>query len=192
HHLQKPTLIELQQHLSLDMYSKRNLELTETIMKNTKYGSLLWVLDDTVTAMGARMLKKWIERPLLHEVQINRRLEMVEVIKGSFLERDELRKALTEVYDLERLAGRVSFGNVNASDLIQLKQSLQAIPHVQSIIKKLTGPEWQDISESLIYPESLANLLETSIIDDAPMSITEGNIIKTGFNEKLDQYRHAL
>src|SRR5699024_7209091 len=101
HHLQKPTIIELQQHLSLDMYSKRNLELTETIMKNTKYGSLLWVLDDTVTAMGARMLKKWIERPLLHEVQINRRLEMVEVIKGSFLERDELRKALTEVYDLE-------------------------------------------------------------------------------------------
>src|SRR5699024_5740217 len=133
------------------------------------YGSLLWVLDDTITAMGARMLKKWIERPLIHEVQINRRLQMVDIIKNSFLERDELRESLTAVYDLERLAGRVSFGNVNARDLIQLKQSLQAIPKLQSIITKLDGEEWQQVNKALVYPEELVSLLETSIIDEPPI-----------------------
>ncbi len=192
HHLQKPEIIELQQYLSLDMYSKRNLELTETIIKKTKYGSLLWVLDDTVTAMGARNLKKWIERPLINKRQINRRLEMVDVIKNHFLERDELRETLTDVYDLERLAGRVSFGNVNARDLIQLKQSLQSIPQIQSILEKLPGEEWKQVRHSLTYPKALVDLLEKSIIDEPPISITEGNIIKTGYNEKLDTYRRAL
>src|SRR5690625_5099392 len=192
HHLQKPEIIELQQYLSLDMYSKRNLELTETIIKKTKYGSLLWVLDDTVTAMGARNLKKWIERPLINKRQINRRLEMVDVIKNHFLERDELRETLTDVYDLERLAGRVSFGNVNARDLIQLKQSLQSIPQIQSILEKLPGAEWKQVRHSLTYPKALVDLLEKSIIDEPPISITEGNIIKTGYNEKLDTYRRAL
>ncbi len=191
-HLQKPTIIELQQHLNLDMYSKRNLELTETILKKSKYGSLLWVLDRTVTAMGARNLKKWIERPLINEAEINRRLERVEVIKNHFLERDELRELLTDVYDLERLAGRVSFGNVNARDLIQLKQSLQTIPQLQTLLEKLPGEEWKQVRENLSYPQALVDLLERSIVDEPPISVTEGNIIKTGFNEKLDTYRKAL
>lgn len=192
HHLQKPTIVHLQQYLSLDMYSKRNLELTETIMKNTKYGSLLWVLDHTVTAMGARTLKKWIERPLIDPEKINHRLEMVEVMKRAFLEREDLREALKDVYDIERLAGRVSFGNVNARDLIQLKQSLQAIPILQAILDDLEGEEWKQLRGSLVYPKELVSLLERSIIDEPPIAITEGNIIKTGFNEKLDQYRTAL
>lgn len=191
-HLQKPKVIELKQYLSLDMYSKRNLELTETIMKKTKYGSLLWVLDETVTAMGARMLKKWIERPLINEKAINRRLDMVEAIKDQFIEREELREALKNVYDMERLAGRVSFGNVNARDLIQLKQSLKQIPAIKQIIARLDNAEWQRTNEALTYPEELVDLLERSIVDDPPASVTEGNIIKPHFNEQLDQYREAL
>src|SRR5699024_4035390 len=111
--------------LSLDMYSKRNLELTETNLKKTQHGSLLWVLDQTMTAMGSRMLKKWLERPLLNRQQIEHRLDIVDGFYRDFMARDALRDTLKAIYDLERLAGRVAFGNVNARDLIQLKQSLQ-------------------------------------------------------------------
>src|SRR5690625_1852822 len=123
-HLKKAEVIELKSYMSLDMYSKRNLELTETIMKKGKHGSLLWVLDQTVTAMGSRMLKKWLERPLLDKSRIENRLEIVEGFYQGFMQREELREALKSVYDLERLAGRIAFGNVNAKDLLQLKQSL--------------------------------------------------------------------
>ncbi len=192
HHLQKPQVITLQHYLSLDMYSKRNLELTESMMKKGKHGSLLWVLDETVTAMGARTLKQWIERPLMDKVQINKRLDVVEAFQQAFMERESLREALKSVYDLERLAGRISFGNVNARDLIQLKQSLQQIPHVKSLLEKCNNLQINAINEQLVYPEALVELLETSIQDEPPISIKEGNIIKTGFNEQLDEYRNAL
>ena len=192
HHLQKPEVIELQNYVSLDMYSKRNLELTETIRKKARYGSLLWVMDKTVTAMGARMLKKWLERPLMDRKQINDRLEIVENLYDAFMERDALREALKSVYDLERLAGRISFGNVNARDLIQLKQSLQSIPNIKEILNSFTSKQIQSINKRLVYPESLVALLEKSIIDEPPISIREGNIIKDGYNEQLDTYRDAL
>lgn len=188
-HLQKPKIIELKQYLSLDMYSKRNLELTETLMKKEKYGSLLWVLDETVTAMGARLLKRWIERPLLSKQQIDWRLNMVETFYNAFFERNNLREALKTVYDLERLAGRISFGNVNARDLIQLKQSLKNIPDIKQVLSTLNSEQANEINNKLTYPEHIINLLESSIIDEPPISITEGSIIKDGYNEKLDQYR---
>src|SRR5699024_8090947 len=127
-HLQPAHIIKLDNYLSLDMYSKRNLELTETIMKKGKHGSLLWVIDRTVTAMGSRVLKKWLDRPLLNQTEIEGRLDAVEGFLQGFMERDALRETLKSVYDLERLAGRVAYGNVNARDLIQLKQSLEKIP----------------------------------------------------------------
>ena len=192
HHLQKPEIISLQNYLSIDMYSKRNLELTETIMKKSKYGSLLWVLDQTVTAMGARMLKKWLERPLIHRNKIEERLEIVTQLYEDFIGRDSLREALKTVYDLERLAGRVSFGNVNARDLIQLKQSLQAIPNIKAILEQFSCPHLTRLNERLIYPKELVDLLESSIVNEPPISITEGNIIKDGYNDKLDEYRNAL
>ncbi|MEI3604846.1 DNA mismatch repair protein MutS [Pseudogracilibacillus sp. SE30717A] len=192
HHLQKPHVIQLQNYVSLDMYSKRNLELTETIRQKDRYGSLLWVLDKTVTAMGARMLKKWVERPLMDQRQITGRLEVVEQLYGAFMERDLLRETLKSVYDLERLAGRVSFGNVNARDLIQLKQSLKSIPNIKNILNEFSNSNIKAINDKLVYPEALVTLLEESIIDEPPMSIKEGNIIKNGYNEQLDTYRDAL
>lgn len=190
-HLKKVEIIHLKEYLTLDMYSKRNLELTETIIKNKKYGSLLWVLDKTVTAMGSRMLNKWLERPLLNRKQIEERLDIVEGLYHGFMERDALREALKDVYDLERLAGRVAFGNVNARDLLQLKQSLQKIPDLQSILNNFEEVQLRKLAKSLIYPEKLIDLLEASIQDDPPISIKEGDIIKDGYHQQLDTYRDA-
>src|SRR5699024_5720589 len=184
-HLQNPEVIPLQEHLSLDMYSKRNLELTETFMKKHKYGSLLWVLDHTVTAMGARLLKKWLERPLLQQNAIDERLNIVQAFYDGFMEREQIRESLTTVYDLERHAGRISYGNVNARYLIQLKQSLQSVPELQAVLGEITEPTVQTFFQELSYPEDMVGLLETSIVDEPPISITEGNIIKKGYHEKL-------
>lgn len=190
-HLKQAEIIHLNEYLSLDMYSKRNLEITETIIKKEKYGSLLWVLDKTVTAMGARMLNKWIERPLLNKSRIEKRLDIVEGLYDGFMEREALREALKDVYDLERLAGRVAFGNVNARDLLQLKQSLKKIPELQTILNSFEEEQLQKLANSLTYPKNLVDLLEASIQEDPPTSIKEGNIIKDGFNEQLDTYRDA-
>ncbi|MFD1412908.1 DNA mismatch repair protein MutS [Oceanobacillus jeddahense] len=190
-HLQPAEVIELKQYMSLDMYSKRNLELTESIMKKSKHGSLLWVLDKTVTAMGARMLKKWLERPLLNQVKINQRLEVVETFLDAFMERENLRENLKSVYDLERLSGRIAFGNVNARDLIQLKQSLQQIPVIKETLEELDIPEVRELTDALIYPDYIVDLLENSLVEEPPISIKEGALIKEGYHEELDKYRDA-
>ena len=123
--------------MKIDYYSKRNFELTETIRSKGKKGSLLWLLDETKTAMGGRLLKQWIDRPLIDKRAIIERHELVETLIKAYFERQELREKLKEVYDLERLAGRVAFGNVNARDLIQLKRSLQQIPVIRQIVEQL-------------------------------------------------------
>ncbi|MRG85319.1 DNA mismatch repair protein MutS [Salinibacillus xinjiangensis] len=190
-HLQKVQYIELKQYMNLDMYSKRNLELTETIRKQGKQGSLLWVLDKTVTAMGARMLKKWIDRPLLSVDDISRRHGQVEGLIEQYFEREALRDALQEVYDLERLSGRVAFGNVNARDLIQLKKSLKQIPEIKDLLSQFEQKDLKGLASQLNPLTELTNLLEKSIADDPSLSIKEGGIIKDGFHHLLDQYRSA-
>lgn len=190
-HLKQPKIIELNDYLTLDMYSKRNLELTETIIRKGKHGSLLWVLDKTVTAMGSRMLKKWLDRPLLDRKKIEDRLDMVENFYYGFMERDALRETLKSVYDLERLAGRIAFGNVNARDLIQLKQSLQKIPELKQILANFETSNIKTFANRLNVPGQLLTLLDSSIVDDPPISIKEGSIIKDGYNPTLDTYRDA-
>src|SRR5699024_308238 len=190
-HLQKAEIIELNRYLSLDMYSKRNLELTQTILKKDKHGSLLWVLDKTVTAMGSRALKQWIERPLLNKNEIENRFDIVEGFLNSFLDRDAIRESLKSVYDIERLAGRVAFGNVNARDLIQLKTSLTKLPEIKTILTNMGNEKIANLAQNLTFPKQLVTLLEESIVDDPPISIKEGSIIKTGYNSQLDNYRDA-
>lgn len=190
-HLQQAKIIELNQYLSLDMYSKRNLELTESILRKGKHGSLLWILDKTVTAMGSRQLKKWIERPLLHQTSIENRLDIVESFLKGFMQREQLRQSLKSVYDLERLAGRVAFGNVNARDLIQLKNSLQQIPNIKQILTQFEEEKTKQLAEQLQVPNHLIDLLEKSIKDDPPVSIKEGSLIKDGYHKTLDTYRDA-
>ncbi|MGE7903604.1 DNA mismatch repair protein MutS [Peribacillus sp. NPDC094092] len=191
-HLQPVLAYETSQYMKIDYYSKRNLELTETIRSKGKKGSLLWLLDETKTAMGGRMLKQWIDRPLINKKQIERRQSLVETLKNQYFERQDLRERLKEVYDLERLAGRVAFGNVNARDLIQLKRSLQQVPIIREIVKSMASN--QDISilaDKLDPCEEVTDLLETALVENPPLSVKEGNIIQDGFHKELDTYRDA-
>jgi len=190
-HLQIVAPYEIQQFMKIDYYSKRNLELTETIRSKGKKGSLLWLLDETKTAMGGRLLKQWIDRPLIQKKDIVRRQSLVEAFLTHYFERQEIREKLTEVYDLERLAGRVAFGNVNARDLIQLKRSLQQIPALKETISQLNHDEAERLAERLDPCEEIVDLLERAIVDNPPLSIKDGNLIRDGYHEELDKYRDA-
>ena len=190
-HLQPVTTYQIHQFMKIDYYSKRNLELTETIRSKGKKGSLLWLLDETMTAMGGRMLKTWIDRPLIDQKQITHRQSIVEVLLNHYFERQELREKLKEVYDLERLAGRVAFGNVNARDLVQLKYSLLQVPALRHILQGIQNEEIGRMAEELDPCEEVTDLLEQAIVENPPLSLKEGNIIRDGYHEQLDQYRYA-
>jgi DNA mismatch repair protein MutS len=190
-HLQPIKMYEIQQFMKIDYFSKRNLELTETIRSKGKKGSLLWLLDETRTAMGGRQLKQWVERPLIDQKQIGHRHSLVELFIHHYFERQELREKLNEVYDLERLAGRVAFGNVNARDLIQLKKSLSQIPFLQQILHSLNNEVSNDLADRLDPCEAVTDLLENSLVESPPLSVKDGNMIRDGFNEELDRYRDA-
>ncbi|MGM0948416.1 MAG: DNA mismatch repair protein MutS [Bacillota bacterium] len=190
-HLQSVQVYELEEAMKIDLYSKRNLELTETIRSKNKKGSLLWLLDETKTAMGGRLLKQWIDRPLIRVNQIEERQEMVETLMSHFFEREDLRERLKEVYDLERLAGRVAFGNVNARDLIQLKESLKQVPGIKQLVASLAHDKAKKRAERIDPCGDVLELLEEALYANPPLSLKEGNLIKDGYNQKLDEYRDA-
>lgn len=190
-HVQAAKEIVLSGYLGLDMHSKRNLELTETMMKKGKQGSLLWVLDQTVTAMGTRRLKKWLERPLLDHQTLLDRFDIVEGFLNQFIEREALREDLKAIYDLERLSGRVAFGNVSPRDLLQLRLSLERVPSLKSTLKDFDASPINALGDVLDTMEELQTLLLTSLADEPPLTLKEGGIIRDGFNEQLDAYRYA-
>lgn len=190
-HLQPVQVYELEEAMKIDLYSKRNLELTETIRSKNKKGSLLWLLDETKTAMGGRLLKQWIDRPLIRVNQIEERQEMVETLMSHFFEREDLRERLKEVYDLERLAGRVAFGNVNARDLIQLKESLKQVPGIKQLVASLAHDKAKERAKRIDPCGDVLELLEEALYENPPLSVKEGNLIKDGYNQKLDEYRDA-
>ncbi len=190
-HMQDVEAYEIQQYMKIDYFSKRNLEITETIRTKGKKGSLLWLLDETMTAMGGRLLKQWLDRPLISKKEICRRQHFVELFIRHYFERQEIREMLKEVYDLERLAGRVAFGNVNARDLVQLKRSLQQIPYIKEKMMQVEGSEEGELTSRLDACEEVVDLLERAIVDNPPLSVKEGGIIRDGFNEQLDKYRDA-
>lgn len=179
-HLKKAIVIPKNKYLELDMHTKRNLELVETIRLRERTYSLLWLLDKTKTAMGARSLKYYIENPLLDKKEINRRYDIISLLLTEFILKEELKDQLNEIYDLERLAGRISYGNVNARDLLWLKASIKALPVIKRILADL---KYDKTIETL---DDLYSLLEISINEDAPITIKEGNLIKIGFNQELD------
>ena len=190
-HLQKVETYQIRQYMKIDYFSKRNLELTETIRTKGKKGSLLWLLNETMTAMGARLLKQWIDRPLLSKPAIEERLDIVETLKNSFIEREELRERLKKVYDIERLAGRVAFGNATPRDLVSLKTPLRQIPHIIQLLQSIPDKKIQKRADRLDPCEDLADLIDAAIVDQPPVTIKEGNIIRDGYNEQLDEYRDA-
>ncbi|MFS8651124.1 MAG: DNA mismatch repair protein MutS [Caldibacillus sp.] len=188
-HIRPMTIYQIHEYMKIDYFSKRNLELTESIRSKSKRGSLLWLLDETMTAMGGRLLKQWLDRPLLAKEEISRRLHFVEVFKDAFLERQELREKLKLVYDIERLAGKVAFGNVNARELVSLKQTLQQIPDIKAILASISDKAVQELARQIDPCVEVKDLIERSIQDNPPVTITEGDIIRDGYHEKLDEYR---
>lgn len=190
-HMQPIETYQIRQYMKMDYYSKRNLELTETIRTKGKKGSLLWLLDETKTAMGGRLLKQWIDRPLISQEKIESRLHIVEQLKENFFERQELREKLTKVYDIERLAGKVAFGNVNARDLVNLKTTLYQIPDLMDTLSNIKDEKIQQLAGTLDPCSEIADLIERSIVDHPPISIKEGNMIRDGYHEQLDMYRDA-
>lgn len=191
-HLQKAVDYQPDHFLKMDHYSKFNLELTQSIRTGMKKGTLLWLLDETKTAMGGRLLKQWVDRPLIQEKQILARQQMVRSLLDAYFERVDLQATLTKVYDLERLAGRVAFGNVNGRDLLQLKTSLQQVPLIRELIIGIDQGEWADLLIHLNPVEELVTLIDQAINEEAPLAITEGNVIKDGYNQQLDEYRDAM
>lgn len=184
-HLQKVIKKDYNTYLKMDCNTKRNLELTENLRTKERTYSLLWLLDKTKTAIGSRMLKSMIENPLVDKDKIENRYDMVSKLNEEFILKDELKELLKEVYDLERLAGRISFGNANARDLLQLKASLKVLPRIKEIIEKL---KFNLVIDPL---DDLYNYLDKSIYENPPIGLKEGYLIKENFNKDLDELKEA-
>ena len=182
-HLSHIEMVQKDDYLNMDIHTIRNLELLETLRLKERKFSLLWLLDKTKTAMGSRTLKSWLMNPLKDETKINKRLDYIESLNNNFLQREELMRDLYEVYDLERLTGKVICGSLNGRDLLQIKNSIKVIPDINRILNELKF----DIT--LNTHEKLFKLLESSISEDAPISIKEGGIIKSGYNAELDELK---
>ena len=192
-HLQRAVHYEPSQYLKMDYHAKRNLELLRNLRTQKKSGTLLWLLDSTKTAMGGRLLKQWIDRPLINLKEIEARQSMVENLLTHYFERSGLQEELVNVYDLERLAGKVAFGSVNGRDLIQLRTSLEHIPQIRYIIQELNNDStFDEIFDKLDPIEDIADLIEQAIEDEPPISVTDGNLIKPGYSQELDEYVDAM
>ncbi len=190
-HINHLRTYSVQDFMVLDMATRRNLELTETLRDKSYRGSLLWVLDHTQTAMGGRLLRKWLEQPLIRKAAIDERLDCVENLVNDPMLSTELKEMLSGIYDMERLMGRISYGSANARDLIALKTSLKALPGIKLVLQDLEAKGFRSIENELDTLEDIAALLEASIQEDPPISVREGDLIKTGYNELVDRYRSA-
>ncbi|WCK56161.1 DNA mismatch repair protein MutS [Aneurinibacillus sp. Ricciae_BoGa-3] len=192
-HLHRIELYEPAAYMVLDQFTRRNLELVETIRDMSRKGSLLWMLDQTSTAMGGRLLRRWVDRPLLSKAAIEKRQQAVEVLYHEWLAREEIRRALKEVYDLERLAGRIAYGSASARDLIQLKSSLLAIPALKQQLEDIatTSNSLQEITAQLDACPDIVEIIDQGITDDPPLALKEGGLIKDGYDEYLDRLRTA-
>ncbi len=178
-------------YMLLDSATRRNLELTETLREKQKRGSLLWVLDKTKTAMGARCMRQYVEQPLIDKASIEKRLDTVEALSKKPMLRDEVREYLNPVYDLERLLGKVSFKTANPRDLIAFGNSLKMLPHIKTILNDFETGLLPEIDQDIDPLTDICNLIDNAIIDEPPISIREGDIIKEGFDENVDTLRHA-
>jgi len=182
---------EIVNYMTIDGNSRRNLELTESIREKSKKGSLLWVLDKSATSMGGRTLRKWIEEPLIIKSEIEKRLSGVNEAFNSISFNEDLRMSLKEIYDIERIVGKISNKNVNAKDMLSLKASLDKIPAVKELLKYANSDLLKEYYENLDELDDVRKLLEASIKEEPSLSIKEGNIIKDGYNEEVDELRQS-
>ena len=190
-HMRKITPYVTDKYMLIDSSTRRNLELTETMREKEKRGSLLWVLDKTKTAMGARMLRSFIEQPIIEEEAINQRLDAVEEINRQEMDREEIREYLGPVYDLERLISRVSYQSANPRDLIAFKTSIGMIPPIRRLLGQFQSEELKKVYEDMDELHDLYQVLDKAIVEDPPLAMKEGGIIKDGYDRQIDDYRQA-
>ena len=190
-HINKIKIYEVQKYMALDINARRSLELTERMRDKSKKGTLIWVLDKTSTSMGGRLLRRWINDPLLEIEEIKERLDAVKELKDNMILRDDIINLLKKVYDIERLAGKISYGNANARDMISLKNSLSNIPSLKQILSTTNSKLLQIMYKRLDELKDIYSLIERAIVDEPPISVKEGGIIKKGFNSEIDDLKEA-
>ena len=191
-HINKIIMYTITKYMSLDINARRNLELTEKLRDKSKKGTLLWVLDKTETSMGGRLLRRWLSDPLIDVHEINDRLEAVEEIKNDVILRGELENTLKGVYDIERLAGKIAYGNVNARELNSLKETSSRLPEIKQLISNTKSNMLHNLYERLDTLDDIYELIDKSILEDPPIAITEGGIIKMGFSPEIDELKTAM
>ena len=190
-HMSRITPYVTDHFMLIDSSSRRNLELVETLREKQKRGSLLWVLDKTKTAMGARMMRSFVEQPLVDVEEIEKRQDAIEELNNKPMIRDEIREYLQPVYDLERLISRISYHSANPRDLLVFRSSLEMLPHIRLLLKECSGSALQEIYEDMDALEDLCELITAAIVDDPPLAMKEGGIIRDGYNQDVDNYRNA-
>ena len=190
-HINTIKIYNITQYMSLDINARRNLELTEKMRDKSKKGTLLWVLDKTSTSMGGRLLRRWINDPLIDVKEINKRLDSVKELKNSIILKGDIIDSLKKVYDIERLAGKIAYGNANGRDLISLKNSVKQLPEVKEILSKTESGMLRELYEELDVLEDVYELIEKSIVEEPPISVKEGGIIKLGYDPEIDQLKKA-
>ena len=183
---------EVNQYMDIDVNTRRNLEITETMRDKVKRGSLLWVIDNTETSMGARLLKQWIEKPLINPIEINKRLYSVKELTENIMLRDDLSAVLSGTYDISRIISRISLGTVTPKDLIALKMTLLQLPELEYTLSNVKSPMLGDMRKNFDLLEDVCDLLERAINDEPPALLRDGNVIKEGFNEEIDNLRIAM
>ena len=190
-HINKITIYKLSRYMLLDINARRNLEITEKMRDKSKKGTLLWVLDKTSTSMGGRLLRRWLNDPLLDTKEINKRLDAVKELKDNIMLRGDIIESLKKVYDIERLAGKMAYGNANARDMITLKNSLFKLPEVKNTLENCKTDLLVELKDNLDELQDIYELIEESIVDDPPMSVKDGGIIKLGYDEEIDKLKTA-
>ncbi len=190
-HINKITIYKLSRYMALDINARRNLEITEKMRDKSKKGTLLWVLDKTSTSMGGRLLRRWLNDPLIDVKEINKRLEAVKELKDNIMLRGDIIESLKKVYDIERLSGKMAYGNATARDMVTLKNSLLKLPEVKKSLEQCNSKLLKELYENLDELQDIYKLIDISIVDDPPMTVKEGGIIKLGYDEEIDKLKTA-
>ncbi|MBR6504209.1 MAG: DNA mismatch repair protein MutS [Clostridia bacterium] len=190
-HINKVKIYNVTKYMALDINARRNLEITERLRDKSKKGTLLWVLDKTSTSMGGRNLRRWINNPLIDECEINSRLDSVKELKENPIFKGDIVEALKKVYDIERIVGKISYGNANARDLISLKNSVKQLPEIKKILSTSNSIMLKELYNNLDELKDIYELIEEAIVEDPPIVIKEGGMIKQGYNKEVDEYKKA-
>lgn len=190
-YLNKILLYNTSKYMSLDINARRNLEITEKLRDKSKKGTLLWVLDKTSTSMGGRLLRRWLNDPLIDECHINRRLESVKELKEDIMLRGDIVDSLKKVYDIERLASKISYGSANGRDLISLKNSIAQLPGIKAVLSRAKSQMLKDLYTELDELQDIYEIIDKAIVDEPPISVKEGGLIKLGYDEEIDSLKTA-